>query len=103
MPQRYAMAAASVILVASASLAVVARTFGGADQVTVDSVSTAPGDSAPAVRLAASAGILVTGGLSDLSDDDLTALLAELDQVEAMVAAEPATLRRALVDDPENF
>lgn len=102
MPRRYAMAAASLILVASASLAVVARTFGGPDVTLTDSLTVAAGDSAPAARVAA-AGISVTGGLSDLSDDDLSALLAELDQVEATVAAEPASMRRALVDDPENF
>jgi anti-sigma factor RsiW len=103
MPRRYAMAAASLILVASASLAVVARTFGGPEVTLADSLSVAAGDSAPATRVAAAGGISVSGGLADLSDDDLSALLADLEEVEATVAAEPVSMRRAIVDDPENF
>lgn len=103
MPRRFAAAAASLILVASASLAVLVKTFGGPSVDLVNGTSGTMIDSAPAGRVMAAAGISVTGGLSDLSEDDLTALLDELDSVEATVAAEPATLRRAIDDDQENF
>lgn len=40
-------------------------------------------------------------GLSDLSSDDLSMLLAELDRFEANVNAEPASVQRPLIDTPE--
>lgn len=103
MPRRFAAAAASLILVASASLAVLVKSTGGPSVDLIDSAPVATIDSAPTGRVMAAAGMSVAGGLSDLSEDDLTALLDELDRVEATVASEPATLRRALVDDQENF
>lgn len=103
MPGRLVAAAASVVFLASVSLTLLARTF-GAPAVGVDSV-TASGarDSASELRLFASAGLNVTGGLSDLSDDELTTLLDELDSVEATIDAEPSTLRHALIEDPGGF
>jgi anti-sigma factor RsiW len=103
MPRRYAAAAASVLLVVSASLAVLARTFGEADPTVEGAASAIVDSSGGRVMASAAAGLSVTGGLSDLDDDELTVLLDELDRVEATVAAEPSTLRRALVDDQENF
>ena len=49
---------------------------------------------------AASEGLVVADGLSDLSDDDLESLLKELETLEATVSAEPGTLRRPLVTTP---
>lgn len=104
MPRRQAAIAASLVLVASASLAVVARTFGGPDRATLDGArGTAVVDTSPVSRVSASAGISVAGGLSDLSDDQLVTLLAELDAVEATVAAEPQSIRQPIVDVPEEF
>ncbi|MHB1298704.1 MAG: zf-HC2 domain-containing protein [Gemmatimonadaceae bacterium] len=107
MPGRLVAAAASLVLVASVSLTVLARNFGApaAGQADGDTVMVASGprDSASEVRLFASAGLSVTGGLSDLSDDELTTLLDELDSVEATIDAEPSTLRHALIEDPGGF
>jgi hypothetical protein len=104
MPRRQAAVAASLILVASASLAVLARTFGGPTPPAIDGGRVATTiDSAPVTRVSAGAGISVAGGLSDLSEEDLTTLLDELDRVEATIDAEPQSIRRAIVDVPEEF
>lgn len=103
MSGRLVAAAASVVFLASISLTVLARTF-GAPAVGGDSVmASGARDSASELRLFASAGLNVTGGLSDLSDDELTTLLDELDSVEATIDAEPSTLRHALIEDPGGF
>jgi len=103
MPRRLLAAAASVVFLASISLTVLVRTF-GAPAVGGDSVmASGARDSASELRLFASAGLNVTGGLSDLSDDELTTLLNELDSVEATIDAEPSTLRHALIEDPGGF
>lgn len=99
-------AAASLVLVVTLSLTVLTRTFGPSGGTTVDGMpdsSMGMTDSAGAARLVASSGLSVTGGLSDLSDEDLTTLLAELEQVDATVEAEPVSMHRALVNEPEGF
>jgi predicted anti-sigma-YlaC factor YlaD len=48
-----------------------------------------PGVTAPAV---ATAGLSLAAGVSDLSDDDLVALLGDIDDLEAAPATEPAAL-----------
>jgi anti-sigma factor RsiW len=97
-PQRYAAAAASLVLVASVSLAVVGRTwFGGGDptQSGADSVMSA------AASVVAGGGLSVPGGLSEYDTDELNALLSALDAMEATVEAEPVSFRQPILDAPE--
>lgn len=101
MPRRVAAVAASLLLVATASIGVFATRDGRPGASLVDSAGVA--GSVPDRRIVASAGVPVPGGLSELSDDDLVTLLAELDRVEATVEAEPLSMRQAVVDVPENF
>jgi hypothetical protein len=105
MPRRQAAMAASLILMVSASLAVLARTFGGPADASLNGgrATSAMIDSAPVARVSASAGITVAGGLSDLSEEELVTLLAALEEVEATVDAEPQSIRRSIVDVPEEF
>lgn len=97
-PQRYAAAAASLVLVASISLALVGRTwFGGGDpdRAGADSVMSA------ASSVIAGGGISVPGGLSEYDSEELTALLSALDAMEATVEAEPISFRQPILDAPE--
>lgn len=101
MPRRYLAAAASLLLVGSLSLAVLGRIFsGGASGVDTDAGVALSPDSAPAAIAASAAGLIVADGLSDLDADALSALLAELESVEATVAAEPVSIRQPIVDAP---
>jgi hypothetical protein len=61
--------------------------------------STTPG-TIPGAASAASVALAVDGGLSDISDDDLRTLLAELESLEATIAVEPATVRAPIVSGP---
>ncbi len=100
MPRRYLAAAASLLLVGSLSLAVLGRIFSGGEAgVDLDIVALSS-DSAPAAIAASAAGLIVADGLSDLDADALSALLAELESVEATVAAEPVSIRQPIVDAP---
>lgn len=109
-PRRALAAAASLLLVGTLSLSVLGRTFGGGDGVRLDLDSTAVAgsvDSGPAVpsapRTGAPAptgGIAVADGLADLDAAALSALLDELDRLDATVAAEPVSLRRPIVETP---
>lgn len=81
-PRQYIAAAASVLIVASLASPFIKRAIDG------------PKASASSVSLT------VEGGLSDLSDDDLTALLAELELFEATVLVEPTVLRSPIIDGP---
>ena len=102
MPRQYAAAAASLLIVASLSLPFLQRAFGTrADAVLPDTVSVAVPDTAEP-GTAASAGLSVTGGLSELTDADLSTLLADLESVQATVASEPAAARAPIVDLPED-
>jgi hypothetical protein len=98
MPREYLAAAASLLLVGVLSLAVVRgyfvdeRSGGGAiDLGVVAGSSTVPVD--------------LVGGteLAGLGADELTALLAELESMEATIAAEPITMRQPLVATPEGL
>ncbi len=101
MPRRYLAAAASLVLVGSLSLAVLGRIFGGGASGVDTEVAVALSlDSAPAAIAASAAGLIVADGLSDLDADALSALLAELESVEATVAAEPVSIRQPIVDAP---
>jgi len=90
-------AAASLLIVAS--LAVPFLGSGEEAEVRSDSTLAIPNDSpsGPAART----GLAVSEGLSDLSADDLSTLLDEMDAVEANIAAEPSTVRTPTVDTPE--
>ncbi|MCC7000826.1 MAG: zf-HC2 domain-containing protein [Gemmatimonadaceae bacterium] len=64
----------------------------------IDTPDVTTPDVVPAV--AASEGLVVADGLSDLSDAALESLLMELETLEATVSAEPGSLRRPLVATP---
>lgn len=93
-PRRYLAAAASLLVVGSLAIpSVREKLLGIRTEITPDSlVASASTDAS---------GLALSGGLGDLSDDDLAALLAELEAVEPTVASEPGTLRTPLVDSPE--
>lgn len=102
---RYAWAAAaSLTLVATLSFAALkGRVFDGTSGATV-----APDTATPApqvVQVASTAPVaLVTGAeLGELGSSELEALLAELDQFEATIAAEPVSMPRAVLDAPEGL
>lgn len=96
---RYALAAAaSLTLVATLSFAVLRdRSGGGSVGVDIASDSSLPG--APSVPVA----MLGGGDLADLSAAELRALLAELDDIEATVAAEPSRVQVPLIAAPEEL
>lgn len=105
----YLAAAASLLIVASLASPLLTGVFrestpGGVPDTSLtvagpeSPVSTPP--AFPSTPVAAVHGIAMEGGLSDLSDDALSALLSELDAIEATVATEPVTLRRAIVETP---
>lgn len=96
---RYAFAAAaSLILVATLSLgALRAVFFGGTGADSLDIALVEPGSAAT------TADILGAGGLSELGSDELTTLLAELEAMEATVAAEPSTIRQPVTTTPEGI
>lgn len=99
---RYALAAAaSLTLVATLSFAALkGRVFGEASTPTV-----APDTSVPAAVVAQAAPVALVGGaeLGDLGSSELETLLAEMDQLEATIAAEPISMQRAVVDAPEGL
>lgn len=105
----YLAAAASLLIVASLASPLLTGVFRESPPVGVPDTSltmtgpespVAPPPAIPSTPVAAAPGLAVEGGLSDLSDDALSALLAELDAIEATVATEPVTLRRAIVETP---
>ena len=96
---RYAMAAAaSLVLVASLSWAGLRdRLFDATPATGVGPDTALP--ATPTVPVA-----LVGGSeLADLGEADLEALLTELEQLEATVAAEPVTMQRPVVQAPEGL
>jgi hypothetical protein len=93
MSRQFLAAAASLLVVGSLAIpSVRGKLLGERETVAPDSLVAAAGDAA---------GLALSGGLADLSDDDLAALLAEIEAVEPTVASEPGTLRSPLVDSPE--
>lgn len=96
---RYALAAAaSLVLVASISLSAVLRSFnvpGTGVDIVVDS-GIRPVVGMPVDMLGADA-------LQDLGADELATLLAELETMEATVAAEPNTIRQPVTSTPEGL
>ena len=107
MPRQYLAAAASVLIVASLASPLLRRASDGPDLagvpdtgvLTVTTPGAEPGGST-SVAAASAISLTVEGGLSDLSDDDLTALLAELELFEATVMLEPTVLRAPIIDGP---
>lgn len=101
--RQFLAAAASLLIVASVAIPVLNGTRGEEPGVSVPdtaivAVSDTPTAAAPA---SAQSSFAVSEGLADLSNDDLSTLLAELEGVEATIAAEPYSLRQPLVDTPE--
>lgn len=91
-------AAASLTLVATLSFAALkGRVFGTA--TTDDGV--VPDTAVPVATVP----VAMVGGaeLSDLGSAELEALLAELDRMEATVAADPMAMQRAVVNAPEDL
>ncbi len=96
--RRFLAAAASLLVVGSLSVVVARQALDGSVGAAVDTVST--GSRLP-VGAAGASGLSISGGLADLSNDDLNALLAALEEVEGTIVAEPSSLRAPLVDTPE--
>ena len=105
MPRQYLAAAASLLIVAS----LVSPLFRGAFEDATD--ASLPDTSAAATSVqpvrgespGTTAGFSVAAGFGELSDDDLTTLLAELEQLEATIAAEPTSLRTPIASAPDGF
>lgn len=98
---RYALAAAaSILLVATLSLNAVLRTFSGPGTGTDVDIAV---DSGIRQLVAAPVDILGADALQDLGADELATLLAELETMEATVAAEPHTLRQPVTSTPEGL
>jgi hypothetical protein len=98
---RYALAAAaSLILVATLSVGALRVLFDGPGRPDSTDVASA-GDGANGASVPVE--ILGAGGLSELGSEELTALLAELEAMEATVAAEPTTMRQAVTPPPEGI
>jgi anti-sigma factor RsiW len=100
--RQFLAAAASLLIVASLTIPALGR--GGPEEVVPvgrDTVLAVVADT-PAVPAGPSS-LAVSEGLVDLSSDDLSTLLAELERVEATVNAEPSTLRQPIVDTPEAY
>jgi hypothetical protein len=96
---RYALAAAaSLMLVATLSLAIL-RDRNGSQIAVVDTASDSGYPAAAAVPVS----MLGGGDLTDLSAAELRALLAELDQLEATIAAEPSRVQVPLIAAPEEL
>ena len=91
-PRRFLAAAASLLLVGTLSLTVLDRLYFNPTPASngVDSI----GVGAEA-DLKVPVDLLGASDLAGLGTDDLTTLLAELDALEATVAAEPITMRHA--------
>ena len=81
--------AAAVLLVAAGATTVAVMKGGPPGPSNPTTVVVAPTVTAPAV---ATAGLSLAAGVSDLSDDDLVALLGDIDDLDAAPATEPATL-----------
>ena len=95
---RYALAAAaSLLLVATLSLAALRDMFG-----TAAGTDIAPDSSTPTM-VTLPVGLVGGNELGDLNVDDLETLLKELDHLEATVAAEPVTMQRPVSDAPEGL
>jgi hypothetical protein len=98
---RYALAAAaSILLVATISLSAVLRNFNSPTVGTgVDTVV----DSGIRASAAVPVDMLGADALQELGADELATLLAELETMEATVAAEPNTLRQPVTSTPEGL
>jgi anti-sigma factor RsiW len=90
-PRYVLAAAASLVLVATMALPTIRAVFNGEPAAVVD--SGLPAASAEPVALVGGA------DLADLGVDELTSLLAELEQFDGTVAAEPVTMRQAVTGD----
>ncbi|MDH5234805.1 MAG: zf-HC2 domain-containing protein [Gemmatimonadota bacterium] len=114
MTRSYLAAAASLLIVASLASPYLMRMGDGPKGAGVpdSSVSVVPRGATSTVPTAttvsstpapASTALAVDGGLSDISDDDLRTLLAELESLEATIAVEPATIRAPIVEGSGTF
>ncbi len=100
--RQWLAAAASVIVVVTLSMQLLGNAGSGEGPALgpdTTGVATGPGGTEGA---SAVGGVAVGEGLTDLTDADLSALLTEIESVEATVAAEPAAVRQPIVDTPEN-
>lgn len=89
-PRYVLAAAASLVLVATLALPTIRSVFNDESRVAVDS-----GGAVAAVSIGFAAGT----DLSDMDEDELTVLLAELEQFDGTVAADPVAMRQAVNRD----
>lgn len=90
-PRYVLAAAASLVLVATLALPTIRAVFNGEPATLVDS--------GVPVASVAPAGLVAGADLSDMDVDELTALLAELEQFDGTVAADPVAIRQAVNGD----
>lgn len=100
--RQYLAAAASLLIVASLSLRLLDRTPATDEGIVPVDTAAAVLDS-PAIVAASPTAISVGASLMDLSSDDLSILLDEIERVDATLTLEPASMRQPIVDAPENF
>ena len=94
-------AAASLVIVASLSLRLLDRTPTADEGPSATDTTVVIGID-PALASAAVGGELSVGdALVDLTSDDLSALLSELEGFDGKITLEPATMRQPIVDSPE--
>jgi len=92
-------AAASVLIVVSLSVRLLDRRPSGSEGPsavdTTTAIATGP------VQVATGSELSVGEALVDLTSDDLSALLSELEGFDGKIAVEPASMRQPIVDSPE--
>lgn len=98
-------AAASILIVATVAIPFLDNGGGERGRSPLDTLALGPSASAgTAVGTTVGANSLTVGEtLTDLSSDDLSALLDEIESVEALIALEPSTMRQPIVDAPEGL
>lgn len=100
--RQFLAAAASLLIVASVAIPVLNGTRGEEPAVGLpDSVVAVSDTPTAATPVSVPSSFAVSEGLADLSDDDLSTLLAELEGVTATIAAEPYSVRQPLADTPD--
>ena len=93
-PRYVLAAAASLVLVVTLALPTIRAVFNGDPVAAVDS-----GHPATPVVAVAPVELVGSADLADLGVDELTTLLAELEQFDGTVAAEPVAIRQAVNGD----
>lgn len=95
-------AAASLLIVTSLSLRLLSRAPSTDDGPSGPDTATVVGTSSAPVAAASGGELSVGDALVDLTADDLSTLLAELDRFDGKITLEPTSMRQPIVDTPES-